>query len=385
MSTQGNGRKKIVVLGMMSRQPVAGMIWLTVQYLIGLQRMGYDAYYVEPQGGAPGLDSSVNAAWIDRILRSFDFGDRWAYHAIHGDGRCYGMGESSLRELYRSAQWIFNLHGSTKPTEELSGPGRLVYIGTDPVEIEISLSEGDPRSTRFLAAHCAFFTWGENLGNPGCLVPVPKDFKFKPSRQPSVISLWNTRDRVAGEVFTTIGNWKQPYREVEFEGETYYWSKHHEFLKFLDLPFRTSQRFELALSSFEESDRELLERNGWRVTEASRFADDTDSYRDYIQGSRGEFTVAKEQYYRLKSGWFSDRSTSYLSAGRPVINQESGFSNVYPTGAGLFAFSTMAELLAAVDCINSDYEKHSRAALDLAREYLSHEVVLGRMLSDLGD
>ncbi|MEO5904835.1 MAG: glycosyltransferase [Gemmatimonadaceae bacterium] len=378
-------RKKIVVLGMMSRHPVAGMIWLTVQYLIGLRRMGYDVWYVEPQGGAPGQNSSVEAEWLERVLRRFDLADRWAYDAVHGDGQCYGMSDTALRELIRSAHWIFNLHGSTKPTEELSRPGRLVYIGTDPVEVEISLWEGDARSSSFLSPHCAFFTWGENLGNPDCRVPVPKDFDFKPTRQPSVIDLWDDESRIRGDLFTTIGNWKQPYREVEFEGETYYWSKHHEFLKFIDLPARTSQRFELALSSFDEDDRRLLERNGWRVTEAARFGDNPDLYRDYILGSRGEFTVSKEQYYRLKSGWFSDRSTSYLSAGRPVINQESGFSNIFPTGAGLFAFSTMDELVSAVEAINSDYARHSRAARDLAREYFSYEVVLGRMLFELGD
>ena len=87
-----------------------------------------------------------------------------------------------------------------------------------------------------------------------------------------------------------------------------------------------------------------------------------DAYRDYIAGSRGEFTVAKDQNVRLRSGWFSDRSATYLAAGRPVITQDTGFSNVLPTGEGLFGFSTMEEILAAVEAINSDYERHSRAA-----------------------
>ena len=58
---------------------------------------------------------------------------------------------------------------------------------------------------------------------------------------------------------------------------------------------------------------------------------------------------------RLRTGWFSDRSATYLAAGRPVINQDTGFSNVFPTGEGLFGFSTMDEILAAVEAINSDY------------------------------
>src|SRR5262249_20234659 len=111
---------------------------------------------------------------------------------------------------------------------------------------------------------------------------------------------------------------------------------------------------------------------------------DLDAYRQYICESRGEFTVAKEQNTRLRSGWFSDRAATYLAAGRPVITQETGFSNILPTGAGLFAFSTMDEILAAVEEINGNYEPHRADALNVAREYFSHEVVLGRMLDDLG-
>src|SRR5439155_9617198 len=131
-------------------------------------------------------------------------------------------------------------------------------------------------------------------------------------------------------------------------------SKHHEFLKFLDLPARTGQLFELALSSYTDADRELLESHGWRVRPALDFSDDLDAYRSYIGGSRAEFTVAKDQNVRLRSGWFSDRSATYLAAGRPVVTQETGFSNVLPTGRGLFGFSTVDEIVGAVEAINAD-------------------------------
>lgn len=374
------GPKKIVVLGMMSRQPVAGMIWLTVQHLLGFQRLGYETYYVEPQG-----HSVEAAAWLDRVLTRFGLGRQWAYHNIHGDGACYGMSKTALGDLLGEAQWIFNLHGSTKPTEELARSGRLVYIGTDPVEIEINLFNQEEWATQYLSPHCAFFTWGENIGAADCLVPAPTQFQFKPTRQPVILDLWDVGSPAAGDAFTTIGNWAQPYREVEFQGQTYHWSKHYEFLRFLDLPTRTAQKFELALSSYKPEDRVLLESNGWRISEASKLGDDPDAYRDYILSSRGEFTVAKDQYYRMRTGWLSDRSTSYLAAGRPVINQDSGFGNTYPTGEGLFPFNTMEDILVAVDKINSDYTRHCRVSREIAREYLSHEVVLGKLLSDLGD
>ena len=109
-----------------------------------------------------------------------------------------------------------------------------------------------------------------------------------------------------------------------------------------------------------------------------------DAYRSYLAGSRGEFTVAKDQNVRLRSGWFSDRSATYLAAGRPVVTQDTAFGNVLPAGEGLFAFSTVDEAAAAVERINADYSRHRRAAQSVARDYFSHEVVLGRLLQEVG-
>ena len=108
------------------------------------------------------------------------------------------------------------------------------------------------------------------------------------------------------------------------------------------------------------------------------------AYREFFRASRGEWTGAKDQNLRLKSGWFSERSAQYLAAGLPVINQETGFSNVLPTGEGLFAFSSMDEILSAVDRINSDYDRHCRAAAELARSHFDSDRVLGQLLDAMG-
>ena len=126
---------------------------------------------------------------------------------------------------------------------------------------------------------------------------------------------------------------------MQLNGQKFRWSKHHEFLKDIDLPGTIpTQPFELALSSYEPADQQKLESHGWRVRPGLEVSQDLDIYRDYIGASRGEFTVAKEQNIRLRSGWFSDRAATYLAAGRPVITQETGFSNHLPTGAGLFGY-----------------------------------------------
>jgi hypothetical protein len=164
----------------------------------------------------------------------------------------------------------------------------------------------------------------------------------------------------------------------------YHWSKHLEFLKFLDLPGQAGQTFELALGSYRDTDKQLLESHGWKVRDALAFSLNLDDYRTYISRSRGEFTVAKDQNVRLRSGWFSERSAQYLAAGRPVIMQQTGFSNTLPTGQGLFAFTTMKEIVEAVESINSAYEQHCQAASELSHEYFSSDVVLKRLLAEVG-
>jgi hypothetical protein len=386
-------RKKIVLLGMMARMPVAGVVWQTVQYLIGFQRLGYEVYYVEAHATTPTMflddvdhdGSDKAAAFLNGVLRRFDLGDRWAFHALHADGRSYGLSPAQLASLYDSARWIINLHGGTLPLPEHCATNRLIFLETDPVQVQIELSDDNPQTIEFLDLHCAFFTFGENYGRPNCLLPVSDRYDFRPTRQPVVLDLWREGIEPPGPMFTTIGNWRQRQREMVFAGERYTWSKHHEFLKFVDLPSRLEQGFELALSKYDESDRDMLQGRGWHVRHALEFSTDLDDYRAYIASSRGEFTVAKDQNVRLRSGWFSDRSATYLASGRPVVTQETGFSDLFPTGAGLFAFSVIEEILDAVQAINADYGTHSRAAADLAHEFFDSDIVLSRFLDDLGE
>jgi len=386
-------QKKIVLLGMMTKMPVAGVVWQTVHYLLGFKRLGFDAYYVETHGRTPSMfmesredNSSLKAAsFISRVMSRFGFSDRWAFRALHHDDRHFGMSEQKLLELYDSAELIINLHGGTMPRTEFCNGGRLIYVETDPVQLQIELYDNIQESFDFLEPHCAFFTFGENYANPDCKLPVSDKFEFKPTRQPVVLDFWEST-ALSGNALTTIGNWSQSWREVVFKGETYHWSKHHEFMKFIDLPKRTIQPLELAMSSssYGENDRKLLEENGWGLRDSLEFSSDIDAYREYIQQSYGEFTVAKDQNVRLKSGWFSDRSATYLASGRPVITQETGFSNILPTGEGLFGFSVMEEILDAIQSVKNDYERHSKAAYEIAREYFKAEEVLSRLLAEVG-
>ncbi|MEO5579110.1 MAG: hypothetical protein ABIR58_00515 [Gemmatimonadaceae bacterium] len=385
------GKKKIVVLGMITQHIVAGHIWAVIHYLVGLRRLGYDVYYVEAHGCSPDAffrlddeDGWPNAAeFINGIMGRFDLGDHWAYHDVT-NGRYYGLSEYELRHLYSSAALLINMHGGTHPLPEHSATGRLAFIDTDPGELQVLLNRGQLSITDQLAAHSVWFTYAENYGAPDCLLPVSERFTFRPMRAPLLMDVWEPYRHGAGSRFTTIGSWKQSEHEIELNGEKYYWSKHQEFLKVLDLPARTNQEFELALNKCNGDDWEVVVKAGWNPRRAFAFSEDLDAYRHFLTGSRGEFTVAKGQYVHLRTGWFSNRSNCYLATGLPVITQETGFSKILPTGQGLFGFSTIEEILVALDSINGAYEHHCRAALDVAREYFSYDVVLPQMLKEAG-
>jgi hypothetical protein len=294
------------------------------------------------------------------------------------------MSRSELENLYQSAELIINLHGGTRPLPEHHRTGRLVYLETDPVELQIELDRGAQDTIDFLEPHVAFFTFGENLGRPGCLLPLSDRFPFLPTRQPVVLDFWGDHGRAHRDHFTTIGNWRQSDRSVEYQGKSYSWSKHDQFLRFLDLPRRSGACFELALSSYTEEDRGLLEGHGWSVRAALDFSREVDPYREYICASKGEFTVAKDQNVRLRSGWFSDRSATYLAAGRPVVTQDTGFGDVLPTGEGLFAVTGPEEAADAVARVEADYRRHAAAASDVAHAFFDAERVLSDLLERVG-
>ena len=184
-------------------------------------------------------------------------------------------------------------------------------------------------------------TYGENYGAPDCRVPL-NGTSYKKTRQPVDLEFWQMAYDSNAPFFTTIANYRHEGWDVEYEGEIYRWSKHHEWEKFLDIPGRTQQRFELAMKCDDSSDRERLEAHGWRVVSPFKMSLDVfGDYPAYFHRSRAEFTVAKDQNVRLRSGWFSERDACYLACGKPVIAQDTGFSNVLPTGEGLFAFTTI--------------------------------------------
>lgn len=391
MSERKQGKGKIIVFGIMFWYPLAGVTFQFLHYLIGLKRLGYDVYYVEDSGRwiynadtflfSP--DATDNVAAVAPILDAHGFKGRWAFRGNYPGGSCYGMTEEQILALYREADAFLNVTASQELREEHMACPRRIYVESDPFAVQVKVAEGDEPTIAALEAHDTHFSFGENLGAPDCDLPLER-FKWLPTRQPVVTDLWdNPNPPAPGTAFTTVTTWHNKGKNLVFRGEKYHWTKSREFVRFIDLPERRNVRFQLALE-INEATRRMLTRHGWETVRSLPISRGVDSYRAYIQGSRGEFTVTKEQVVRPRTGWFSDRSASYLAAGRPVITQETGFSKYLPTGKGLFGFLTMDDILSAVDAIESDYEGACRAAREIAEEYFGAEKVLRSLMDRAG-
>ena len=383
-------KPKIIVFGILFWYPLAGVTYQFLHFMLGLRKLGFDPYYVEDSARwiyDPSLrdsspDAQPNIDAVAPILSEYGLGDRWVFRGNYEGGKCYGMTESQIAELYRTADVMINVTGAQDLWQEhLRCPVR-VYLETDPVEAQIQIAQGNQRTIATLDQYTHHFTYGENLGCPDCLLPVER-YNWRPTRQPVLLELWEPLPPVGNAAYNTIATWKNKGKDIVYQGETYHWSKDREFVKVIGLPLKRPVPFELA-SDVDAETRILLEASRWRVADPIHISRNIQRYNQYIRQSRGEFTVAKDQNIRLKSGWFSDRSACYLAAGRPVINQETGFSNHLPTGKGLFSFQTMDDILAAVDAIEADYVGHCRAAREIAEEYFAAEKVLGEIMDQIG-
>ena len=378
----------IVLAGYLVRCPLGGYAWQVLHYLVGLRALGFAAYFYEdtayygdcfdPLTGDMHVAPDAGVAFAARFFEPFGFGGRWAFWDAEAD-RYHGLSREQTAALLHDAAVVITLAPVNRVPRGLHQ--RKIFIDIDPAFTQIRVAQGDQALIELLAEHDAHFTIGENIGTPGCAIPTDR-FDWQPTRQPIAVELWPPLPTDPSAAFTTIGRWDEGRRDVHFAGEVYAWRKRSEWMKFLELPARTGERFCVAMDVDKTpGDGELLRRHGWQIVDPIAVSRDAATYHDFIQRSKGEFTVAKDLNVRLASGWFSDRGACYLAAGRPVVTQDTGFARFLPTGKGLFAVHSLDDTVAACAAIAADYDAHVRAARQIAEDYFAAPHVLRNLLS----
>jgi hypothetical protein len=366
----------VIISGMIAATPrQGGATWAVLQYLLGLRRIGADVHFVEPIGDSARLDADA-VRYTRQVLERFGLGARWALIPASGD-EPIGMTRDQLRAAASRADLLLNVAGMLTDPDLLERVPVRVYLDLDPAFTQLwHSSEGvDMR----LDAHTHFVTVADAIGEPECPIPTC-DRDWLATLPPVVLDQWPVAKSPPGHACTTVGHWRS-YGSIH-HGGLHYGQKAHSLRPLVPLPRSAPGRFELALGIHPEETEDLaaLRENGWTLIDPARVAATPDDYRGFVQRSWAEFGLAKLGYVVSGSGWFSDRSACYLASGRPVIAQDTGFGRRLPTGAGLLPFSTADDVLAAIEELERDYERHRAAARELAIEYLDSDRVLGSLL-----
>jgi hypothetical protein len=379
----------VLANGSLAQYPQGGGHWTVfLQYLFGLDALGHDVFWLE-------LLDATGKARDQRLIRTFlnrfhhyGFGRRCALLLLDRNlstptletAEAYGMGKSHLKDIVESADLVWNFC-CTLRQPFLSIFKRRALIDLDPGMIQV------PALTRDMALfdHEILLTIGSKVGEPDCQIPTLgrtwhrfMPFVYLPNWQAAP-------DPGEGAPFSSITQWT--WDEIWYEKRVLDASKRRAFMRYLDIPQRAARPFELAANIHPKDrtgDRELMLRMGWKLVNPHGVARSPATYQNYIRQSRAEFSCSKPIYRELRTGWFSDRSASYLASGRPVLAEDTGFSEHLPTGRGLLSFNTLEEALAGVAEIDGNYPQHMHAARELAEEYLSSKKWLPSMLSACG-
>lgn len=387
MNGKTKARLTILLSGMIAGVPhQGGATWAVLQYLLGFSRLGHDVYFVEPVAGSAlqpegtRLARSTNAAYFRRVVRDFGLAENSAL-LLAGTRQTVGLPYARLREAAERADVLLNIAGMLADPSLASGAGARVYLDLDPAFTQL-WHAAENIDMRF-DGHTHFVTVGQHVGRPGCVVPsCGRDWLT--TLQPVVLEHWPLRESIAYDALTTVANWRG-YGSVEYLGR-FYGQKAHSLRRLIELPTLTDEKFILALAIHpgEHDDLASLSRNKWNLLAPSRVTSTPADYRRFVQGSKAEFGFAKSGYVDSRCGWFSDRSVCYLASGRPVIAQETGFSDYLPTGHGLFAFESAREAVEHIRNMNADYDSHARASRRIAAEYFDSDKVLARLLARIG-
>jgi len=365
-----------------------GHFWVYMQYVLGLKALGCEVYWLERffPGKDPARDEQAIATFLERMA-AFGMADRVillvgpdAQKVSGARIEVRGMAAAEADALFGRAEFLLNFHYAIDPAL-LARFRRTALVDIDPGLLQFWISHGQLTVPR----HDLYFTTGETVGTERALFP-DCGVEWIPIRPPVSLEHWTPAYDPRPGPMTTVSAWDSDSWVVNAETR-YENTKRVAFLPFKTLPSLTDQPLELALflrTGSDARDQHMLVRHGWRVRPSRYVARSPERYRNYIRGSRGEFSCAKPSCMRFQNAWVSDRTLCYLASGKPVVVQDTGPSRYLPDGEGMFRFSTVEQAAAAIAAVNADYERHCRAARALAERHFDARRVAATLLEQAG-
>jgi len=380
----------ITLAGSLAQKPLqGGHTWVLLQYLLGFRRLGWKVLFldeltpemcIDSRGARCPPEQSLNVRVFRSVMERFGFQDDSCL-VFNGGEKFFGLSRRKVLKRVGESAFLLNIMGYLGNEEILGKAGRLVFLDIDPgfgqMWAELGLDD-------LLIGYDDHVTIGERIGMPRCGVPTC-GLSWITTPQPVVLEQWPARIDDSARYMTSIMSWRGAYGPLTFRGRSY-GLRVHEFRKFIDLPRRTGQKFQLAMDIHPNDSEDLLalKNHRWEIVDPVLVAGNPWSYRTFIQNSASELLIAKNMYVESQSGWFSDRSICYLASGKPVLAQNTGLEGLVPAGEGLLLFDTPEEAADGIEALQIDYIHHARGARAIAEECFDSDKVLGRLLEKLG-
>jgi hypothetical protein len=376
----------ILTIGSLAQYPQGGGHWtVLLQHMLGLKQLGHDVFLLElfRSTGDTNTDQGRIETFFTR-LRQYDLEDQSALllfpkghqeQNLNAASSC-GLSLRQVKTVIRTADLLLNFCCAIR--QPLLGMfNRRVLVDLDPGHLQVSGLTVDMD----MYDHQAFCSVGKKLHEPDCEVPT-LDVRWHTFSPSIYLPMWSAApDPGRSAPFTSVTHWT--WGELWLGEQVLSISKRDAYLKYLDLPQQTGRPFELAANIHPDDragDRELLERARWKLVDPWKVANSPAAYQRYISESRAEISCPKPIFKELNTGWFSDRSACYLASGRPVLAEDTGFSDHIPVGEGLLTFRNISQAVDGVNEIDSNYARHMKAARELAEEYLDSRRILQDML-----
>jgi len=358
----------------------AGHLWVYLNWALSLHALGCRVIWLEDIGELaatrPRAEVERDIATLSARLESHGLDRALALTSFSGHELDAGLvaGRPDLEAAAAEADLMLDFAYDTPPWA-LALFRRSALVDLDPGLLQLWMSQGKLR----VSDHDLNLTIGETVGTSEARFP-DGGLRWQHTPSPVFLAAWPPTE-VAGATYTTVTNWWGDW--IELDGEAVCNDKRSAFLPYAELPARTGQPLEMAVTLDDytaETDMPILERGGWNVRDAWEACPTPEDYRAYIQGSRAEFSCAKPSCRLLGNAWISDRTLCYLASGKPAVVEHTGLSRFLPDAEGLLRFRDIDEAAAAIENVESDYERHSNLARALAEEHFDGEKVVRRVL-----
>ena len=358
-----------------------GHFWVYLNWALGFVSNGYKIIWLEcVKRDTPHDELNYLLLELKKKLEPYHLGENIAL--VCNDGSevklANTLGIFSADEAGKQSDILVNQVYSL-PEIILGKFRRKILIDIDPGLLQVWIA----KRQIIVAPHDMYFTIGETVGLKNSNIPTAG---ITWNYIPPCVSLEHWQSTSASRknpAFTTVSHWSMDEWE-EQDGTVYNNDKRSGFNPYLGLPSLTDVPLELALLFGSDiKEKQQLEEMGWRIKHSHLVTGTPTDYKNYIQGSLGEFSCVKPSCVFLQNAWVSDRSLCYLASGKPVIIQHTGKSKILPDNAGMFRFRNILE---AKDCLEkamSEYDKQCNLARKLAEEFFDAKKVTAQLLESM--